>query len=387
MEYLKCNDFDQQTAISDIFYCFSNANTKADYNVGKDNDQMFVRNPHFYLNPSDNVKEALKGNVKDGDRVATVAGSGDYMFECIFNGAREVINYDINVIQYYVLCLKLWAMKSLDYEEYVNFLTALGDSYLDFKVINRVIKEHSSEAAYPFWEYFMKARRIEKYAIQELKFNPFIGAALLFSSLGKNATKEIIDHVLATEVGPSLMAHKFKGMRLVQCYTADKESLDYIASEENYNLVKSRLDDVKISFINCNVTELHNVIDGKCNVVFLSNIPFYLSASTIVDLIDNGLMGILEDGGRICAYHQGMRLRWFKDVVYDSNFKISRREFNMNYEAIHLNIAGVQNVLQAHRELCKRRNKFTLREIPTYGGAPEMRVDTDVLSFVKKRGC
>jgi hypothetical protein len=26
-----------------------------------------------------------------------------------------------------------------------------------------------------------------------------------------------------------------------------------------------------------------------------------------------------------------------------------------------------------------------MREIPTYGGAPEMKVDTDVLSFVKKR--
>ena len=96
-------------------------------------------------------------------------------------------------------------------------------------------------------------------------------------------------------------------------------------------------------------------------------------------------MDILNDNGRICAYHQGMRMSWFKNVVYDSKFKISRKEFNMNSESIQLNISGVQNILLAHKELCRKRLKFIMREIPTYGGAPEMSVNTDVLSFVKRR--
>ena len=54
MEYIKSTDFDQSIAMEDIFYCFENAYSKADYNVGFDNDQMFESNPHFYLNSSYN---------------------------------------------------------------------------------------------------------------------------------------------------------------------------------------------------------------------------------------------------------------------------------------------------------------------------------------------
>ena len=385
MNYIRTTEFSKNRAYRDIFYCLNNANTRADYTVGQDNDKFFVDNPHFYLNPSDNVKEAIRGNVKQGDTVLTVAGSGDYMFESILNGASRVDNYDINAIQYYIVCLKIWAMKQLNYEEYVNFLTKITKEYLDFKVINKVIKEYKEEAAYPFWDYFMKARRIEKHAIDELKMNPFVGAPILISKISTKSSSALMDYVIATEIGPALMSDKFKAMRLVQCYTVENNSLGYLENEENYNFVKSRLDDVVISFFVSNVTEIKKHVKDKYDVVFLSNIPFYLTSSTIVDLIDNNLMDILNDNGRICAYHQGMRMSWFKNVVYDSKFKISRKEFNMNSESIQLNISGVQNILLAHKELCRKRLKFIMREIPTYGGAPEMRVNTDVLSYVKRR--
>ena len=386
MEYIKSTDFDQSIAMEDIFYCFENAYSRADYNVGFDNDQMFESNPHFYLNSSDNVRMAVMGNVKPNSSVLTVAGGGAYMFDSILNGATKIVNYDINSIQYYVLCLKIWAMKQLEYADYLNFLTSFNSSFLNHKILRRVIDNYQECAAYPFWDYFTKARRIEENALQELKFNPIIGAAILAGKVTGKANNELVNYFLSTEVGPSLMPRKFKAIRLIQCAQADSEAFGYLATKENYELVKERLDSVDISFVLSNVVDIRDKVDDKFDTIFLSNIPFYLAKETIISLIDETLISMLNEDGRISAYHQGMRLEWFKKVVKEEKFKISRKDFDMASDAIQLNIAGVHNVLLSHRALVDMNYAIQLTEIPTYGGAPEMKPDTDILALIKKNG-
>ena len=384
MEYIKSTEFDQSTAMEDIFYCFENAYSKADYNVGYDNDQMFESNPHFYLNSSDNVREAVMGNVKPNDSVLTVGGGGAYMFDAILNGASKIVVFDINSIQYYVLCLKVWSMKQLEYMDYLNFLTSYNRNFLNYKIMKKVIDNYQECAAYPFWDYFTKARRIEENAMQELKINPIIGAAILAGKATGKANTEVVNYFLNTEVGPSLMPRKFKAIRLVQCGRADSEAFGYLANKDNYEYVKDRIDSVDISFVVSNVVDIREKIDEKFDTIFLSNIPFYLAKETIISLIDDTLIPMLNEDGKISAYHQGMRLEWFKKVVKEEKFKISRKDFDMACDAIQLNIAGVHNVLLAHRALVDMNYAIQLTEIPTYGGAPEMKPDTDILALIKK---
>jgi len=326
------------------------------------------------------------GNVKENDIVLTVAGSGDYMFDAILHGAIKIVNYDINSIQYYVLCLKTWAMKQLEYEEYISFLTSYSGQFLNHKIMRKVIDNYKENPAYPFWDHFTNARRVEESALLDLQGNPLVSAALEAGKATGKANIEVVNYFLNTEAGPTLMPKKFKAIRLVQCARADREAFGYLSSKDNYEYVKERIDSVDISFVVSNILDIRDKVDEKFDTIFLSNIPFYLAKETNIELIDYVLMPLLKDDGKISAYHQGMRLEWFKKVVKEDKFKISRKDFDMASDSIQLSIDGVQNVLLSYRALVKMDYAIQLTEIPTYGGAPEMKPDTDILMLVKKNG-
>ena len=217
MKSIVCNEFTQEIATRDIEFCLANANT------GKAMDyqgEYFRRNPHFYINGSDNVIRPVSSSVKEGDTVLAVGASGDYMFDSILYGAKEVVNYDINPIQYYVCCLKVWAMQVLDYKEFIDFFTNFrtSNSYLDYKVFERIIAPFEGEAAYPFWKRFARQRRIETVAARQL-INEM---GYMFRMVGpKNTTNQEMMYVICSNVGPNMMPSKFCAMRLINVPLAE----------------------------------------------------------------------------------------------------------------------------------------------------------------------
>lgn len=377
------SEFNQERAMKDITYCELNANTKSSLD---DSGKFFIENPHFYLNSSDNVKRTVETTLCEDSVVLTVGASGDYMLDSILYGAREVVNFDINSIQYYVVCLKVWAIQTLDYSEFIEFFTDFRSSlFLNHKIFEKIIAPFENEAAYPFWKRFARLRRIEDVAsrniINEMGF-------MLRRMLPYEVPDNELIFAINSSVGPKIMPEKFKGIRLINVPGADKECFGYISSEENYNKVRERINDVKLSFIVSSIEDIRDKIDEnkKFDMIYVSNIPFYLGKDNIVSTVINQLIPLLCDNGAISCYHQGMRINWFKNKLSNRKFKIQKGFFNTKDPLYMITIRNMNEVISANAVIESNPNIIVeMEEIPTYGGTNSTNVDTDVLMLIKKR--
>ena len=386
MKSIECSEFTPEIAQKDIEFCLANANTRKLMDF---KGEFFRKNPHFYINGSDNVVLPVSRTVKEGDTVLAVGASGDYMLDSILYGAKEIVNYDINSIQYYVCCLKLWAIQVLDYKEFINFFMNFrnSDDYLNYKIFERIIAPFEGEAAYPFWKRFAKQRRIENVAARQL-INELGPMLRMMSPVG--TTNQEMVYVICTNVGPNMMPEKFSAMRLVNVPEANKDCLGYLSSEENYYKTREMLKDVKISFVTASIDEIKDKIpeDKKFDVVFLSNIPYYLTTDKIVSSVNDQLLPVLNQDGVISMYHQGMRINWFSQRLENRKFKLQRvvgRDYDKESAHYQFNMIATGQVLDAHAELLASGLDISMEEIPSYGGATGSNVEVDIISNIRRR--
>ena len=385
MKSIESNEFTPKVATRDIEYCLANANTRKLMDF---KGEYFRQNPHIYINGSDNVVLPVSRVVKDGDSVLTVGASGDYMLDSVLYGAKEVVNYDINAMQYYVCCLKVWALQVLDYQEFIDFFTNFRSQiYLDYKVLDRIIAPFENEAAYSYWKRFSKQRRIESVAVRKIinEMGPFIK---LYT--GINASDEEFAYVICTQVGPGMMPEKFCAMRLINIPDSTKDCFGYLSTEENYYKTRELLKDVKLSFVTSGLDELKDKLgdDKKFDVMFLSNIPFYLTTDIFVSSVNDQLLPILKEDGVISFYHQGMRMRWFSQRLNERKFKLQRvigSDYDKEGTHYQMNMVATNNVVEAHAIFVQKGLNVSLEEIPTYGGATGVSVDTDIISTIRRR--
>ena len=385
MKSIECNEFTQEIASKDIEFCLANANTRKLMDF---KGEYFRRNPHIYTNGSDNVVLPVSKVVEEGDTVLAVGASGDYMLDSILYGAKEVVNYDINAIQYYVCCLKVWALQVLDYQEFIDFFTNYkSKTYLNYKVLDRIIAPFEKEAAYSYWKRFSRQRRIEGVAASQI-INEMGPMLQMFS--GINATDEELSYVICTKIGPDMMPEKFSAMRLVNVPDARKDCFGYLSSKENYYKTRELLSDVKLSFVTAGLDELKDKIgkDKKFDVMFLSNIPYYLTTDIFVGSVNEQLLPLLKEDGVISFYHQGMRMRWFSQRLNDRKFKLQRvigRDYDKEGTHYQMNMVATNNVVEAHAMLVASGLEVGMEEIPTYGGATGVNVETDIISTIRRR--
>ena len=110
-----------------------------------------------YLFATENISGFSKKISFKDKTILTVCSSGDQAFNAILNDALTVDLFDVNIFSKYYFNLKLAAIKSLNYEEFLDFLTPknivnknnvfLLDTYL--KIRNEIRNE---EIKY-FWDY------------------------------------------------------------------------------------------------------------------------------------------------------------------------------------------------------------------------------------------
>ena len=386
MKSIECNEFTQDIALKDIEFCLANANERR---VLDFEGEFFRKNPHFYLNGSDNVIRTVSSTVKEGDTVLTVGASGDYMLDSILYGAKEIINYDINSIQYYICCLKLWAIQVLDYKEFIDFFTNFrtSDGYLNYKIFDKIIAPFEGEAAYPFWKRFSRQRRIENVAARQIISE--LGVMLSMAAPVGTTTQEML-YVICTDVGPKMMPDKFSAMRLINVPDAQRECLGYLSSEENYYKTREKLANVDISFVTSSIDEIKDKLpEGKkVDVAFLSNIPFYLKTDAIVKSVSEQLMPILNEDGIISIYHQGMRINWFNQRVQNKKFNLQKaigRDYDRSSMHYQINMYSTQQVIEAHAAMIEDGFDVRMEEIPTYGGASGVFVDKDIITTIRKK--
>ncbi len=196
--------------------------------------------------------ENIKGYMDDLDlnnkKIITVTGSSDHIINAVLKGCTDITTFDINELTKYYMDLKLSAIKELSYKEFLDFLLYDTDKTLDYNTIKKLDMNNDSKT---FW-----LNKLAEYDNDGLK--------LKYSNL----------------------------FNLKYFDIQNKIDCNLYLNEENYNIIKERLDDVKIKFIQSNIIDLN--LNSNYDYMFLSNISDYIEMfcndlDSYKKLIDNFL--------------------------------------------------------------------------------------------------
>lgn len=179
--------------------------------------------------------ENIAGYMKDLDltdrKVITVTGSADHVLNIALQGAKEITTFDINPLTKLYMDLKISALKTLTYEEFLKFLLFENNMNLDFNIISTLEMPIESKT---FW-------------LDQLSIFSNNGIKLRNSSL-----------FIRKYFNPS--------SKLWQNLYLEKDK---------YYFLKQQLKDINISFVNTSLKDLK--ITNHFDYMFLSNISDYLN--------------------------------------------------------------------------------------------------------------
>lgn len=191
--------------------------------------------------------------------VLTVAGSGDQLFNCAYYGSREVTVFDVNPVTYYLIKLKM-AMLTKSRQEFIDFFITSDANWDTYSPkffeegMYLSVRDLLSDDAKKFWDTFYQWLHNNNCTPQK---------------------SELFSHT------------KYSRAVLL-------EANAYLASDEAYKETAKRIPFVKISYLDCTLTDLPNRLpEGvKFNTVLLSNISDYV----------RGAFGVTDGGESLDAY-------------------------------------------------------------------------------------
>lgn len=281
---------------------------------------IFENSPHIYLNPTENLR--MGDFVKEGDRVFTVCGSGDFAIDSLSHDASEIVTFDINNYQYYVAGLKKVALSKLNYEEYYSFFSdTKSNNFLNPEIYNKIKNGEKKSLLFAFWDQIFIQRCRE---ISNLKNNPMYQMlneimngdgqlSMLLSMMMpmnfnfnnmKNTSEYMIGQVFEEMNGEN---HS-KVFRAVSGENGVKTVGSYLENADIYDSCKDKASNGKVSFLKANLLSLKSSIQNYkvssgFDVIYLSNIPDYLQGEELLNVIDKHLMPLLNEDGKIvyCA--------------------------------------------------------------------------------------
>lgn len=184
----------------------------------------------IYLFTTENIAGYMKDLDLTNKRIITVTGSSDHIINAILKGCTDITTFDINHLSKYYMDLKLSAIKSLSYKEFIDFLLYDTDKTLSYEIINNLEMNKESKE---FW-----LKELSKY-----------------NSDGKKLKES------------GLFNLKYFDIK-------NKKECNLYLNKVNYGIIKNRLDGININFIHTNLKDLR--IDKKYDYMFLSNISDYI---------------------------------------------------------------------------------------------------------------
>lgn len=267
-------------------------------------------NPQFeeydfvYLFTSENNSYLEKIDVKDKD-VLTVTGSFDQCLNLVFEGAKSVCNFDVNLLTIFLAKFKMAALKTFSYQEYLDFF--LGEDRFAYNSYLK-LRDNLEPIFREYWDFIYETFSYSNKAIMESR---------LFDK------PTFIENTIASN--------------------------PYLKSEENYELTRQRIDDVDITFEKKNVLEIG---DGSetYDLMLFSNIETYLvgdnklyplNEEEFLDFIENKASKQLNDDGVIqMAYNYQYQWKVKKEKkigflkVNTAKKMYKKREYLESYEKI-----------------------------------------------------
>lgn len=373
---------------------------------------LFDSGKVFYLNPTEELR--MGAFVKEGARIATVLGSGDFAIDSIYHGVKNVTCFDINKYQYFPASLKLRALQHMSYEDYCNFFS---DSIYDTKIFDKNIYEDlkkysdKNDILYIFMDIIIKRFNEEKDRVKkDIMINPFYYFIHNITiNDGDNSTllrriAEKLDKSLEDKISELYLSYVFSGfgvgyvppevISLLHGLETIKTKNSYLESIDSFNKVRELIKKSKIDFVNCDVSKLGSILKNKGYIdssfkgfqsIYLSNIPEYINGEYFVNDVVEKLMDILEDDGIIAYCCQGVtkddlnagKSRVF-DIINNSNNTIA--DYNpLNKIRLVNNVCGY--------ELLKNRGfDVSLDETSSLCVDNGYR-DNDTFVYVKKKKC
>lgn len=183
---------------------------------------------HVYLFTNENVADYINRFDMRGKRILSVAAGGDHAFECLLSGASFVDMFDVNYAQKVIVELKSHMIKSLPYEDFMDFFFD-KKHFFDKKIIAPLWKNFSRELSlYMDWYYCM----------------------------GECAPRRMF--VYGKSMNPGY----------------DKDKISYLSCSEKYAELSNRIPRV-FNFAHRNISDLAGYYNQKYDFILLSNIFDY----------------------------------------------------------------------------------------------------------------
>ena len=178
--------------------------------------------------------------------VLTVAASGDHIINASYKGAKEVYGFDINYLALIFTELKLVALQSLNYKEFLKFFmindkndVEKNRNVLDYKVYINKLRKGLSKSVAENWD-------------------------MLYENFNNNGYELRNSYIFNNK-------YDNNNIKL-------KSNL-YLKSELDYNIAKENINKKEIILINSNYKDLnrHNLPNlANCDIILMSNISDYI---------------------------------------------------------------------------------------------------------------
>ncbi len=192
----------------------------------------------LYIYGTENISKYYSKIDLKNKTVLTIAGSGDQAINAYYFDAKEVVCFDINKLSKHILFLKIEAIKNIDYSDFVNYFgNGKINTSLDYNIYNKF-----------------------KYKLPKDTKQFFDDAYSYFKNDGEK--------LFASDLFLKRELYLKEKNLCAQNY--------YLRSEKNYLLLKKRLENKKITFINADILNLCKKITKKFDVINISNIPNFI---------------------------------------------------------------------------------------------------------------
>ncbi len=269
----------------------------------------------MYAFATENIRGYLSKMPIKGKKILTVTASGDHLINLALAGATTVHNFDINRNVYFMTQLKLAALKTLSYEEYLLFFTACKDSREEYYGLVPIQKKIDENPQVLDYKTYLRIR-------ENLKEDCALYWDMLYEEYHFN--------------GVSLM--KSGIIRGVDRTSAVFNNL-YLQNEKNYNQARECIDKVDTKYFAMDVLELHKLEDTYDSII-LSNIYEYvtdewyggISENAFTQYVTEELSKNLNPGGVISIayqYHYKTKNQAYKPSLknlFKGRYAIDRRE-------------------------------------------------------------
>jgi hypothetical protein len=241
MDYKKLDKLINSRSISDDFYSFDTA----------------------YLTTTENIAGYMPGML-DYD-VLAVCSSGDHYLNALYQGAKNIDLFDINEFSYAVLNLKIAAIKSLEYEEFLTYFGIINrHKMLGYKLYLK-IRENLNLEFRDIFDYIYKSTNNSGLTMID-------GTALFYKDQGEQSTA------------------------LTNCSFLTKSGYIYL------NKLLMNVDEKEIKFIHSNIFDISSKLTKKYDAIFLSNISSCYDPKKFLKLIDILQTYLNENGIIYFAY-------------------------------------------------------------------------------------